>query len=306
MTTPWPELGVLELLVAVTERGSLGAAARALGMAQPNATRLMNRLEHDLGVRLLDRRPAGSRLTAEGEVVVGHARATLEAARGLLLAARELGPEQGRHVAVAASLTVGDYLMPGWLAALRRESPDVRVALEVENSTVVFERLSRGAVDVGFVESPDVPAGFHRLDVAVDRLVVVVAPGHPWAGLGRALTPSELAAAPLVVREPGSGTRVTLDTALRGLDPVPPVLELTSNAAVRIAVASGAGAAVLSDLAVGPALAAGELVEVPVSGLDLTRRMRAVWTGGRVLHGPAGDLVNVAQSFGAPRYRLGD
>jgi DNA-binding transcriptional LysR family regulator len=98
-----------------------------------------------------------------------------------------------------------------------------------------------------------------------------------------------------VVREAGSGTRTTLETALTGLDPVPPTLELGSNAAVRVSVAAGAGPAVLSELVVEPAIRSGELVEVPTSGIRLDRTLRAVWRGRGPVHGAAGDLVLIAR-----------
>ena len=69
-----PDLVALDLLVRVAAGGSVGAAARDLDMTQPHASRLLSRLERQLGLQLLDRSPAGSRVTAEGEVVVSWAR----------------------------------------------------------------------------------------------------------------------------------------------------------------------------------------------------------------------------------------
>ncbi|MBB2891047.1 LysR family transcriptional regulator [Flexivirga oryzae] len=72
MSTPWPDLGVLELLVAVAEHGSLSAAVRAAGMAQPNASRSISRLERHPGVTLLHRSTRGSTLTDSGVRVEVH------------------------------------------------------------------------------------------------------------------------------------------------------------------------------------------------------------------------------------------
>ncbi|WP_283559942.1 LysR family transcriptional regulator [Paenarthrobacter sp. PH39-S1] len=294
MSMNWPDLAVLELLVAVSECGSLSSAARAVGMAQPNASRSLARLERSLGVILIDRRPGGSRLTVEGAVVVDWARPALDSARELMSAAEALQTQRLSRLKVAASMTVAEYLMPGWLATLKRSDPDLSVTLSVQNSSRVFELIAQGAADVGFVESPRLATGLHRLIVATDRLVVVVAPDHPWASARNGVTPQELASTALVVREPGSGTRNTLDRALKAYGPVPPTMELSSNAAVRLSVAAGAGAAVLSIFAVRPWLESGALVEVPVPGLSLERRMHAVWKGPRMLEGPAGDLVTAA------------
>src|SRR6185312_11835283 len=99
------------------------------------------------------------------------------------------------------------------------------------------------------------------------------------------------------VRQPGPVHRGHLEEALRaqgGLERVPPAAELSSTTAIKAAVAAGAGPAVLSSLAVAAELAAGTLRAVPVTGVDLTRRLRAVWTEGRRLTGPALDLYAIA------------
>jgi len=82
---------------------------------------------------------------------------------------------------------------------------------------------------------------------------------------------------------------------------VPPLAELSSTTAIKAAVAAGgagSGAAVLSSLAVAAELSAGTLRAVPVIGLDLTRTLRAVWTAGRRLTGPARDLYAIAARSG--------
>jgi DNA-binding transcriptional LysR family regulator len=111
----------------------------------------------------------------------------------------------------------------------------------------------------------------------------------------------ELADGRQVTRESGSGTRVALDRALGDAGPIVPAFELSSNAAIRVAVAAGSGPAVLSRLAVADALAGGALAVVPVAELDLRRRLRAVWTGPRRLSGDAAELVAVARAWGRRR-----
>jgi DNA-binding transcriptional LysR family regulator len=197
---------------------------------------------------------------------------------------------------VAASMTVAEYLLPGWLTALRARDPDTAVALTAGNSAEVASAVLDGSADIGFTEGPDLPRGLASRPVGTDRLTVVVPPGHPWARRRSGITAAELVATPLVAREPGSGTRRYLEGALhaRGLERVRPVAELSSTTAIKSAVAAGIGPAVLSALAVAPELAAGTLRAVLVTDLDLTRRLLAVWADGRQLTGPAADLRTVA------------
>lgn len=278
-----PDLDALELLVAVGDLGSLSAAAAALGLAQPNASRSLSRLERRLGTRLIDRGSRGSEPTAAGQVAIEHARRVLDATDDLVEQVRTAAGE-GR-VRIIASQTVAERLMPVFLAALAADLPGVPASFEVDNSTGVLAAVRRGRADIGFVEGAEEPAGLGSLVIGKDRLVAVVAPGHAWAhdpqvrmdGVDADL----LAATALVVREEGSGTREVLRQALAPRSLADPALVLHSNAAVRTAVAGGAGPAVLSELIVDADLRDGTLVSVPVRGVELHRLLRVVWNGPR-------------------------
>ncbi|MFJ4171285.1 LysR substrate-binding domain-containing protein [Paenarthrobacter sp. NPDC089714] len=293
-----PDLTALEILVLVAETGSLGAAARRVGMAQPNASRALARLERQLGLTLVIRTPAGSRVTNEGEVVTAWAREALGAMDRMILGARSLAEEQAAHLTVAASLTIAEYLAPRWLARFRRAHTDLHVSLAVGNSGEVLEQVAARQVPLGFVETPALPRTVASTTVARDELVVVVGTTHPWARRRTPVDPQELTAADLVLREVGSGTRDTLVRALeRSGTPLPEArLELASTVAVKAAAAEGAAVAVLSELAVTAELATGQLVAVPVQGLDLTRSLRAVWLPERRPDGSAAELIRIAKA----------
>ncbi|MGW2825110.1 LysR family transcriptional regulator [Streptomyces sp. NPDC001443] len=288
-----PDLGALELLLAVARLGSLGAAARELGITQPAASSRIRSMERRLGLALVDRSPRGSRLTGTGALVTDWARRVVEAAEAFDAGTQALRDRRDSRLRVAASMTIAEYLLPGWLLALRAQRPDTAVSLLAGNSASVAERLVAGEADLGFVEGLDVPPGLDSAVVAHDRLIVVTAPGHPWARRRRALDAEELAAAPLILRETGSGTRQVLDAALGGL--ARPLLELSSTTAVKAAAVGGAGPAVLSELALGEELAMRRLVSIPVEGVRLRRDLRAVWPTGHRPAGPARDLLSLTR-----------
>lgn len=293
--TNWPDIAALELLVAVADEGSLSAGARSVGMAQANASRSMSRLERRLGVTLLARSTTGSSLTPSGIIVVEWARDVLDASRRLMEGTAGLSDAPSSVITVAASQTIAEHLLPQWLARIRREdSTPVRVV--VTNSADVIAQVRAGRVTLGFVEGPRPPGDIHSIVVAHDDLVAVVAPDHGWTRRRNPLPIAELGATPLVTREEGSGTRVTLDNALGEAGPATSALELRSNAAVMVAVESGAAPAVLSRLVVRDAIARGDLVEVEVDGLSARRALRTVWTGPRQLSGVAADLVTAAST----------
>jgi DNA-binding transcriptional LysR family regulator len=316
-----PDLAELDLLVTTAETGSLGAAARRHAISQPAASLRISALERRLGLVLLERGPTGSRLTVAGRAVVEWAHPVLDAAHALVGGAAALRADQRQRLRVAASLTIADHRVPGWLVRLRNREPDTSVALRVGNSSQVVELVRAGEVDLGFVEGPHVPPDLRSRAVGGDELVVVVGPGHPWARRRRPIPARQLAATPLILREPGSGTREaateflrtatgarparpdepagraahTRDPAGRGAEPAPPAAELGSTAAIKAAAMAGSAPAVLSRLAVAGELADHRLVEVAVAGSEgLARRFRAVWLPDHPPSGAAALLLTLA------------
>lgn len=292
---PIPDLASLDLLASVADLGSISAAAAAHDVSQPAASMRLHRLERSLGIELLERTSQGSRVTPAGKATVEWAAAVIAAMGELVEGVAALRGHERSHLRVAASMTVAEYLFPGWLARLAVADPDVRVALEMGNSTDVAARVAHGDVDLGFVEGTGAPRGLSSRAVRHDRLVVIAPPGHPWTRRRRPLTPEVLAATPLVAREVGSGTRQVLDDALadHGLA-LSVAVELASTTAIEAAVAAGTAPAVVSELSVSREVDSGRLVVVACEGLDTTRTIRAVWHRGRKLSDPAATLVRIA------------
>jgi DNA-binding transcriptional LysR family regulator len=300
LSPTFPDLAALSLFVSVVELGSVSRAAELHGVSQPSASERLRNLERRLGVQLLVRSPTGSAPTPEGALVVEWSTAVLAAADELRVGVASLRSPARGQLAVAASYTIAEHLLPGWLGVLHAQHPDVAVALEVVNSSGVLDRVRAGAADVGFIESPGPTSGLASRTVGHDELVVVVAPDHPWAPRRSPVPATELAETPLVLREPGSGTRDALVVALAAVGLGPPVaaFELGSTASVKMAVAAGSGPAVLSRVAVEAEVRSGRLQVVPVASLDLHRVLRAVWGRGGRLAAAAATLVARAAGDG--------
>jgi DNA-binding transcriptional LysR family regulator len=282
LAEPVPDLRSLDLLRSVAELGSIRQAAAAHHISQPAASMRLRTLERTLGLLLLDRSDGRARPTAAGLAVVQWSEPVLEGMRSLLIGAAAARSEGHDTLRIAASMTVAEYLVPGWLSRLGSVDPSVAVSLEMGNSEHVTTVMRQGGADIGFVEGPDDPTDLRSRIVATDDLVVVVAPTHPWARRRRPLSVTDLATTPLVLREAGSGTREVLERALgaSGLEPTP-LLELGSTTAIKSSVADGTGPGVLSRLAIGSEVGDGRLVVVPTSGVPLERRIRAIWPSSR-------------------------
>jgi DNA-binding transcriptional LysR family regulator len=300
-----PDLLGLQLLLAVESAGSLAAAGASLGISQQAASARLRVIETQVGAPLVIRGRRGSRLTPAGQLMAQWAEAVVRAAEELDAGIAALRGHRAAHVSVAASLTIAEHLVPRWLVALQSRRlaeglEAVEVRLTAGNSDAVADAVRTGQADVGFVEGPRAPPGLRSRTVARDRLLLVVAPTHPWARRRRPVTPGEIAAMSLVSRERGSGSRSLLEQALLRLLPpgtplAPPALEMSSAAAVKAAVVAGVAPGALSSLAVAAEVTAGRLTTVDIGGLDLRRNLRAVWAAGsEPPSGPARDLVVLA------------
>jgi molybdate transport repressor ModE-like protein len=297
-----PDLAALEVLLAIARTGSLGAAAREIGLTQQAVSARVTSMEAQTGIRLVIRTKRGSKLTPAGVVAVQWSDRLLEVAHQVDAGFATLRADSRNRVRVSASLTIAEQLLPRWLvtmqaAAAQRGTTAPEVILTATNSDHVLAAVRDDDADLGFVESPGIPRGVRCRVVAHDELVVIVPAGHKWARRSAPITAAELNDTPLVARELGSGTREFLSTALRtalretlGAEAAQalPVLELSTAAAVRAAVLAGAGPAVMSKLAVEDDFVLGRLRPVAVADLDLHRALRAVWVGARTP--PAGAI----------------
>jgi DNA-binding transcriptional LysR family regulator len=211
------DLGALRALREVGRHGSIAAAAAVLGISQQALSARMRTLERATGVSLLARSPAGSHLTEQGRLIVGWAEDVLDAADRLEAGLRSIRSGVSHRLAIAASQTIAEHLVPHWLVELRgieqasaEQAPGYAptvVELTVANSTRVVELVRDVKVRLGFIETPHLPAGLVTAHLRDDEMLVVAAPGHPWARRRRPLPLAEIAATPLVMREAGSGTR---------------------------------------------------------------------------------------------------
>lgn len=295
MTARHPDLEDLAVLVLVAKSGSIGQAAAELGLSQPTVSRRMAALERSLRVPLLQRSRRGSTLTPEGRVVVDWASTLLDAADVFTRSVRTLREETAVTVRVGVSMTIAEHHAPGWIARLHARSPESVVSLVVTNSKEVADLVESARVDIGFLESPTVRANLHRRRVGWDRLVVAVPPGHPWATRRRPVLANDLAETELLMREAGSGTRETLEYALgrHGLKPSPGFV-MASNTALKSAAVAGMGPIVLSERALAGEIASGQLLQVRVAELELSRPLTAVWRRNEPLPAAATGLIQVA------------
>lgn len=256
----------LRIFVAVAEREHVTSAARALNLTQSAVSNAIAALEAEHGVRLFDRVGRGVALNEMGRAFLPEARAVLARVAAADAVLADMSALRRGRVTIFASQTIASYWLPRRLVAFHAAHPGVELQVEIGNTREAAEAVLNGVAEIGLVEGDVEAPALVQTRIGSDRLAVIVAPDHLWAQRRR-LSASELLSSPWVMREVGSGTRSTLEEAVReaGVDPaeLPVAMTLPSNEAVLAAAEAGAGATALSESVARAAIDVGRIVVAP-------------------------------------------
>jgi DNA-binding transcriptional LysR family regulator len=267
--------GELATFVAAMDAASVHGAADALNLTGSAVTKRLQSLERRLGVTLFERGRFGLRSTEAGRLLYPEARQALLALARAREAVASVRDADAHRLSLAASHTIGEFLLPAWLAAFRRHQPAVLAQVDIVNSPGVIAAVRDHRADVGFVEGLDHLPGLDAITVYEDELVAVVAKGHRWAQR-RSVRARELLTDSFLSRESRSGTRAVAESALAAIGvELVPALEVASIQSVKRALSSG-GFTLMSGLAIATEVKAGSLHPLRVRGVVLTRRLQAI------------------------------
>lgn len=261
----------LRVFLKVAELEHITRAAEELNLSQPAVTKTIQSLEHEIGLELVERQGRRIALTHAGRVLQDYARRIFVLEREMEEALSALRDVAGGEVTLASNTTAGVYLLPPIVARFRSSYPQVTLHIAILNKHEVIEEIMNWNLDFGLVEGDpsSLPSGLKVNVFAHDELILVVSPKHRWCG-PHPLKPEDLGTNELLLRENGSGIREVIEQALlRYGVHIKPLFTLTDNEAIKQMAMSGVGAAIVSSLSVQRELEKGDLVQVPVEGMDL-------------------------------------
>ena len=265
----------IAVFVAVARQESVSRAAEALSLSQSATSTALGELERLYATKLFDRVGKTLRLNELGQSLLPKAVDLIERAQAIETVLE--GRAGFGRLRIGATLTIGNYLATLIVADYLKQHPESSAELQVHNTATIIDQVVRYELDLGLIEGqcrhPDLVAE----PWVEDELVVFCAPAHRLAAQGSA-TLAELADEPWIVREQGSGTRETLDQALRQHGHELNVrLELEHTEAIKRAVEFGLGIACISRLALREAFRRGSLVAIETPELDLRRNFQFLW-----------------------------
>jgi DNA-binding transcriptional LysR family regulator len=261
---------------AVAEQLSFRKAAEELYLTQPAVSLQIKALEEDVGVQLFDRTGAHITLTAAGKVLLTYC----DRVKALLAQTEhEIGALSGEHagqLALGASTTIAQYVLPRLLGEFCRENPRVHPTLVSGNTEDIVEAVKKQKISLGFIEGPARSREVKTEPFLEDELVLIASTAHEWTER-TSVSCSELASTPLLMRERGSGTRHVIEMALGRhcvkRNSLQVVMELDSTEAIKSAVEAGLGIGFVSRWAIAKDMRLGNNFKiVEVEGLRIKRQ----------------------------------
>ncbi|NLC20568.1 MAG: LysR family transcriptional regulator [Halomonadaceae bacterium] len=265
----------LEVFVAVAQHENVSRAAKALALSQSATSSALAELERQFSCQLLDRVGKRLRLNALGFQLLPKAVALLDRAEEIEELLR--GQQGIGSLDVGATLTIGNYLGTLLISDFMQRHPGSRIRLAVRNTQEIIDRVRQHELDLGLIEGHCEEESIITQPWVEDELSVFCSPRHPLAGQGPVELDRLLREA-WIMREQGSGTRLTLEQAARHRrGRFNTLLELEHTEGIKRAVESGLGIGCISRLALRDAFRRGSLVPIPTPELDLSRQFAFIW-----------------------------
>ncbi len=291
----------LRLFEAVASHGSYTRAAEAIHLTQPAISIQIKRLEEGLGVSLFEQMGKKIYLTAAGKELYATCQDVFERLNAFEGKLDELRGEVAGPLNLAA-VTTAKYFLPHYLGGFLRRYPKVLPQLKASNRARIVERMEANEDDIYIMATLPESVDIEAHPFLKDELVVFAHPDHPLAG-EKKIPLEELIRHRFIAREPGSGIRLTFERLLAEKElKVNPYMELGSGEAIKQAVMSGIGIAMLSTFSLKLELETGRLVLLDVEGLPIKRSWYAVHRRGKHLTPAAVKFIEFLQSADQEHY----
>ena len=266
----------LRAVHAIAERGKITNAAKELGLTGPAVTIQLKQIEEDVGLALFDRSSDGMRLTDAGRAVLESANAIEEQLRFLADQIDSLKGVRAGTLRLGA-VSTAKYFAPRLIGAFMKEHPDIEILLQIGNRAETIERMRARELDIILMGRPPNDLPVRAAFFGDHPLVIIAPPDHPLAA-SRDISKKRVAEEKFLIRERGSGTRISLEIFFgdipNRIDNLG--IEMGSNETIKQAVMAGLGIAFISAHTIEAEVEAGRLVVLDVEGMPIRRQWFAV------------------------------
>lgn len=255
--------------------------AKKLSISQPAVSFQIQKLEHDLGARLLNRNQKKISLTEAGKRLLSFAQSVSGEEERLLQDMEQMREEVGGELLVAASTAPGELILPAMVGEFIGLHPAVRAQILVMDSMAVITGVHEGSYRIGICGTlPPAEYGLEYGKVSSDEIVLIAAPEHRLAAKEK-VSFADIEGEPFIQREATSGTQRSVESMLAkagfNAGRLTPHLVVGSSHAIISAVEAGAGIAFVSNLAASKAGALGTVRQLAITGLKLKRDFYCIY-----------------------------
>jgi DNA-binding transcriptional LysR family regulator len=288
------ELDELKVFLAVADSRSFTKAAAITYRTQSAVSQAIRRLEDDLGERLFDRSVKDGQLTEAGVVLAEHARQILTLMDRAAVAVRELRDLKRGRVRVGSNEASMHVLVP-IIGRLHAQHPQVLVDVQRLSSRQIASALADGSIDFGVLTFDPKQSDLKFVSLGRDELVLLVPPGHPFAGR-RSVAERDIAGLPIVAHNDPSPARSRVLSHFEGRHESLDIrLSMSSLDAIKHAVESGLGVAILPRRCAAAEIADGRLLALELPHLAMRRELRLAYSARRELSRAAGAFLEAVK-----------
>jgi LysR family transcriptional regulator, transcriptional activator of the cysJI operon len=261
----------LLVFVTVVEKENFSRAAEVLHMTQPAVSQYIQTLERTMGTKLLERSNKFVRLNKAGQIVYHHAKEILGLYHKMQGLVDDLTNNASGELAIGASYTFGEYVLPHIIANLSKQYPLIQPAITIGNTHEIEELVSNRTIDLGIVEGEIKNKKLQIEVIAEDFMFIIVSASHPLAKR-KNLKLSDLEKETWIVREKGSGTREAAEGMFAKFQFFPKkVMEFGSTQIIKESVEAGLGISLLSQRVIHKEMSLRKLHILEIQGFPIIR-----------------------------------
>lgn len=280
------DLTRLKAFIFAAETLSFSEASKLLHLTQPTVSHHIKTLEKNLGVELFERHGNQLMLTEAGVMLIPWARRLIRQANEIKDMMEAVQDRAIGNLRITCSAASGKYVLPHLAARFRERFPEVKVSILPCASKEVAQKLLEEEANLALVSSEMDSQTLESQTLYIETIKLIVQAGHPWAKLGR-ISPADLLAEKIILREPTAGTHRVLVSELAkhdiSLDDLNVFLELGNAEGIVQAVSAGYGVSFVSELLAEDAITLGKIETVEIEDWALYRRVFLVR---KALHTP--------------------
>jgi DNA-binding transcriptional LysR family regulator len=287
----------LQIFCLVFEEQSISRAAQLSFISQPSVTRQIKALEDFYGNLLFHRKAYNITATEAGQALYPIAKAIINDFQYSIDTMKRINGERQFKLRVGASLIIGEYLLPKLLGMYKKKYPESQLFLKIIETGKVLESLIQDEIHIGFVEGKVDQKEFETKVFMEDELVLIAPPNHPWSKR-EMIEISELRNEKLIRRHDTSETRKMMEKVFKKndfFDKLESFMEMDTTQAIKTAVESELGVAMISRMAVEKELKEGRLTEVKIKDIQLTRPLYMVKRRSRFPHEGTEKLIKLLE-----------